>query len=64
MTRAVRLALIRHGESAWIAEGRFQGQGDPPLSAAGERQAAAVAARLAAPRAMPSLPVPDAPPLA
>ncbi len=64
MTRPARLALIRHGESAWIVEGRFQGQGDPPLSEAGERQAAAVGARLAEPSAMPAVPVPDAPPLA
>ncbi len=64
MTRPARLALIRHGESAWIAEGRFQGQGDPPLSEAGAGQAAAVAARLAVPSAMPSVPVPDAAPLA
>ena len=59
-----RLALIRHGESAWIVEGRFQGQGDPPLSEAGERQAAAVGARMAAPSAMPSVPVPETSPLA
>ena len=62
MTAPARLALIRHGESAWITEGRFQGQGDPPLSDAGERQAAAVAARMAAPSAMPSVPVPDSTP--
>jgi broad specificity phosphatase PhoE len=49
---------VRHGESAWIAEGRFQGQGDPPLSDVGVAQAAAVAARLAAPDASPALPVP------
>lgn len=58
------LALVRHGESSWIAEGRFQGRGDPPLSELGQRQAAAVGARLAAPSRMPSLPVPDAAPLA
>ena len=49
VTRPTTLALVRHGESAWIAEGRFQGRGDPPLSEVGIRQAAAVAARLAAP---------------
>ena len=64
MTRPTTLALVRHGESAWIAEGRFQGRGDPPLSRIGIRQAEAVAARLAAPSEMPSLPVPDYPPLA
>ena len=64
MTRPSRLALIRHGESAWIVEGRFQGQGDPPLSGLGERQAAAVAVRMASPSAMPSVPVPEQPPIA
>lgn len=39
--------LIRHAESTWNAEDRWQGQADPPLSAAGRRQAAVVAARLA-----------------
>lgn len=64
MTKPAILALVRHGESAWIAEGRFQGQGNPPLSDVGLRQAAAVGARLAAPAEMPSLPLPDYPPLA
>lgn len=64
MTRPARLVLVRHGESDWIVEGRFQGQGDPPLSEAGERQAAAVGARLATPSAMPSVPVPDRAPVA
>lgn len=64
MTRPTRLALVRHGESAWIVEGRFQGQADPPLSAVGERQAAAVGARLAAPSELPTLPLPDGSPLA
>ncbi len=41
------LVLIRHGESTWVAEGRFQGRGDPPLSPLGERQAVLVAARIA-----------------
>lgn len=64
MTRPTILALVRHGESEWIVEGRFQGRGNPPLSALGLRQAAAVGARLAAPSQMPALPVPDSPPLA
>jgi probable phosphoglycerate mutase len=42
-----RLCLVRHGETAWNAEGRVQGQLDIPLSAAGRAQARAVAAALA-----------------
>jgi broad specificity phosphatase PhoE len=33
------LYLVRHGESAWNAEGRLQGQADPALSEAGRDQA-------------------------
>lgn len=58
------MVLVRHGESTWIAEGRFQGRGDPPLSTRGERQAALVGARLARPLEPPPLPVPPGPPLA
>lgn len=50
------LVLVRHGQSTWIAEGRFQGQADPPLSALGEEQAARVAARLGGPRGSDPLP--------
>jgi probable phosphoglycerate mutase len=64
VTRPTTLALVRHGESAWIAEGRFQGHGDPPLSDVGWAQAAAVGARLAEPAGVLSVPVPDEPPLA
>jgi probable phosphoglycerate mutase len=39
-------ALCRHAESAWHAAGRWQGHGDPPLSARGREQAAALAAEL------------------
>ncbi len=38
------LFLVRHGESAWNAVGRLQGQADPPLSARGIHQAYALAA--------------------
>ena len=64
MIKPTIIALVRHGASAWIAEGRFQGRGDPALSEIGLRQAVAVGARLAAPAAMPSVPVPDTPPVA
>ena len=40
------LYLIRHGRSTWNAEGRIQGQADPPLDEAGRRQARALAAHL------------------
>ena len=41
---AHRLLLIRHGQSTWNAEQRWQGQADPPLSPLGERQARAAGA--------------------
>jgi broad specificity phosphatase PhoE len=45
----VTLLFVRHGESTWNVEGRFQGRKDPPLSDLGERQARALAQRLASP---------------
>ncbi len=42
----MELWLIRHGESTWNAERRFQGGRDVPLSAFGRAQAAALAERL------------------
>lgn len=45
---ADRAVLIRHGESLWNAEGRWQGQGGPGLSDLGHRQAKVTAAHLAA----------------
>ena len=44
---AGRLVLVRHGQSTWNAEGRWQGQADPPLSPLGEEQAAEAARGLA-----------------
>lgn len=42
-----RLLLVRHGESTWNAEDRWQGWADPPLSTAGEGQARSAAEWLA-----------------
>jgi phosphoserine phosphatase len=55
------LVLVRHGESEYIVEGRFQGQANTPLTERGMRQAALVAGRLATPHTAPALPVPDGP---
>jgi probable phosphoglycerate mutase len=38
-----RVLLVRHGQSTWNAEGRWQGQADPPLSPLGASQARAAA---------------------
>ncbi len=55
------LVLVRHGESEYIVEGRFQGQAETPLSDVGLRQAALVAERLAHPHDPPALPLPLGP---
>lgn len=41
------LLLIRHGQTTWNAEGRWQGWADTPLSDLGEQQARDAAAHLA-----------------
>jgi probable phosphoglycerate mutase len=43
-----RLLLVRHGETDWNRQGRFQGQIDIPLNANGQRQAEAAGRALAA----------------
>ena len=48
---ALELLLIRHAESEWNASARWQGHGDPPLSARGREQAAGLA------RAMEGAPI-------
>jgi probable phosphoglycerate mutase len=60
---AATLVLLRHGQSVWLAEGRFQGRAETPLSTLGRRQAALAGSRLAAPDAPPRLPVPSGEPL-
>jgi alpha-ribazole phosphatase len=40
------LILIRHGETAWNVEGRYQGQSDVSLNARGKAQIAALGERL------------------
>ena len=52
------LVLVRHGESEYIAEGRFQGQAETPLTATGHMQAGLAGKRLARPHDDPALPIP------
>ena len=48
--RVARICVIRHGETAWNAEGRVQGQTDVPLSPVGQAQARALVPALAGER--------------
>ena len=43
----MNLLLVRHGETLWNREGRYQGRTDVPLSPEGEAQARALGTRLA-----------------
>ncbi len=47
MSAPTLLLVARHGETAWNAEGRIQGQIDVPLSATGHGQAIALARAIA-----------------
>ena len=42
----VRVLLVRHGETVWNQENRWQGQADTPLSETGYDQARQLARRL------------------
>lgn len=42
----MNLLLVRHGETTWNREGRYQGRTDTPLSPDGEAQVARLGARL------------------
>ena len=56
----MRLILVRHGETPWNREGRFQGQSTVGLSERGQQQARRVAAALKAlkPKSLYSSPLP------
>ena len=43
----LHLILVRHGETEWNVQRRYQGQSDVPLSEIGNRQAESIAGRLA-----------------
>jgi hypothetical protein len=46
--KSTNILLLRHGQSTWNAEGRWQGQADMPLSQLGVAQSALAAVRLGA----------------
>jgi probable phosphoglycerate mutase len=58
------LVLLRHGQTQFIVDNRFQGQMEAPLTRLGEWQAARAGERLARPHAPPTLPIPDTAPIA
>ena len=51
-----RVLLIRHGQSEWNADGRWQGQADPPLTDLGRHQALARGSATSAPSTSSSRP--------
>jgi phosphoserine phosphatase len=52
------VAFVRHGESELVAQGRFQGQADSPLTELGRRQALLTARRIGRRTRRPALPLP------
>ena len=46
VARALRVTIIRHGQTEWNAAGRLQGASDSPLTELGVQQAHACGARL------------------
>ncbi len=46
-SHSLDLAVVRHGRTAWNADGRFQGQTDVPLDDIGRAQARSLAAAMA-----------------
>lgn len=46
-SRGMHILLVRHGETPWNREGRYQGRTDVPLSPDGETQVTSLATRLA-----------------
>jgi broad specificity phosphatase PhoE len=52
------VAFVRHGESELVAQGRFQGQADSPLTDLGRRQALLTARRIGRRTRRPALPIP------
>ena len=57
------IVLVRHGETELIAEGRFQGQMETPLTPRGERQIRRAGLMLANPHGDLQLPIPATAPL-
>jgi len=56
------IVLLRHGQTQFIVDKRFQGAMEAPLTALGEEQARLAGRRLAAPHSAPALPIPDSAP--
>lgn len=51
------ILLLRHGQSTWNVQGRWQGRADPPLTELGENQAVQAANHLGSPDAIVSSPL-------